>query len=43
MMPGDGMKRGLTAGLCLVVLPAFMHWITQSRFNRALHVPAESL
>jgi len=32
-----------STGLCLVVLPAFMHWITQSRFNRALHVPAESL
>jgi CzcA family heavy metal efflux pump len=29
--------------LCLVVLPAFMHWITQSRFGRLLRVPAESL
>lgn len=29
--------------LCLVVLPAFMHWITQSRFKRLLHVPDESL
>jgi CzcA family heavy metal efflux pump len=29
--------------LCLVVLPAFMHWIAQSRFNRLLRVPAESL
>jgi Cu/Ag efflux pump CusA len=29
--------------LCLVVLPAFMHWITQSRFNRFLCLPAESL
>ena len=32
-----------STGLCLVVLPALMHWITQSRFNRLLHVPAESL
>jgi hypothetical protein len=29
--------------LCLVVLPAFMHWITQSRLHRLLHGPAESL
>src|SRR4029453_18019735 len=29
--------------LCLIVLPAFMHWITKSRLNSLLHVPAESL
>ena len=29
--------------LCLIVLPALMHWITQSRCNRLLHRPAESL
>jgi Cu/Ag efflux pump CusA len=29
--------------LCLVVLPALMHWITQSRLNRLLRAPAETL
>jgi Cu/Ag efflux pump CusA len=29
--------------LCLVVLPALMHWITQSPLTRLLRVPAESL
>jgi Cu/Ag efflux pump CusA len=29
--------------LCLIVLPALMHWITTSRFSRLVHVPAETL
>lgn len=29
--------------LCLVVLPALLHWIVESRFERLLHLPAESL
>ncbi|HEV8330891.1 MAG TPA: efflux RND transporter permease subunit [Steroidobacteraceae bacterium] len=29
--------------LCLVVLPALMHWITTSRFSRLVHLPAETL
>jgi Cu/Ag efflux pump CusA len=29
--------------LCLVVLPAFMHWLAESRFKHFLHPPAESL
>jgi CzcA family heavy metal efflux pump len=29
--------------LCLVVLPALMHWIIASRFSRLVHLPAETL
>ena len=29
--------------LCLVVLPALLHWIAESRFGHLLHPPAESL
>jgi CzcA family heavy metal efflux pump len=29
--------------LCLIVLPALMHWITASRFSRLVHLPAETL
>jgi CzcA family heavy metal efflux pump len=29
--------------LCLLVLPALMHWITASRFSRLVHLPAETL
>jgi len=29
--------------LCLVVLPALMHWITASRFSRFVHLPADTL
>src|SRR5262245_30278645 len=36
---------GLTSStiLCLVVLPALMSWVTSSRWNRFLHLPAESV